>query len=311
MFVASIVLSKLFCLLYLYFFRIFARYIYRKQVELIANILIEYLKHNKRLVVPKLGAFIVKQPSGVIRFSELIRTDDGVLRSLLMAYGAKEIEACGMIDRFVFEVHHAISQGDIYVVEGFGEFTPGENNTIAFKHKIEPKTYGGRIKPPVETFEMEKLRMLRAMGRDIKSKPPVAHEEKPKTKRAKSTTEENISIVKPDAYLRGLKYDNEKKRRNDDRSENRGGGKRGVIVTILLLSLLSAAIVWGVWQWRGGITNNEVVVNYPTATIAPDTLLREDRDTLHRDTAAVESLDDISKDVSPSNSYLNPKFNKN
>ena len=127
----------------------------------------------------------------------------------------------------------------------------------------------------------------------------------------KSTTEENISIVKPDAYLRGLKYDNEKKRRNDDRSENRGGGKRGVIVTILLLSLLSAAIVWGVWQWRGGITNNDVDVNYPTATIAPDTLLREDRDTLHRDTAAVESLDDISKDVSPSNSYLNPKFNKN
>ena len=49
-------------------------------MKLITNILIEYLKHNRRLVVPKLGAFIVKQPSGVIRFSELIRTDDGVLR---------------------------------------------------------------------------------------------------------------------------------------------------------------------------------------------------------------------------------------
>ena len=53
-------------------------------MKLITNILSEYLKHNKRLVVPKLGAFIVKQPSGVIRFTELIRNDDGILRSLLM-----------------------------------------------------------------------------------------------------------------------------------------------------------------------------------------------------------------------------------
>ena len=54
-------------------------------MELLTNIIVEYLKHNKRLVVPRLGAFIVKQSNGVIVFSELMRNDDGVLHSLLTA----------------------------------------------------------------------------------------------------------------------------------------------------------------------------------------------------------------------------------
>ena len=66
-------------------------------MELLVNIIIEYLRHNKRLVVPKLGAFIVKQGGDNIVFSELMRTDDGVLRSLLMAYGMKELEASDRI----------------------------------------------------------------------------------------------------------------------------------------------------------------------------------------------------------------------
>ena len=281
-------------------------------MELITNILIEYLKHNKRLVVPKLGAFIVKQPSGIIRFSELIRTDDGFLRSLLMAYGAKEIEACSMIDRFVFDVHHTISQGKNYIVEEFGEFSPGENNTITFKHKIEPKTFGGKIKPPVETFEIEKMRMLRAMGRDITNKPPmVANVEKPKTKRKKTKTEENSSIVKPEAYLRGLKYDKDKKRRNDERSDNRGSGKRNWILTILLLIVLTATIVWGVWFWRGGVSVDNKEVNNTLPIAVSDTLYREATDSIPHDTTKVDIFDDKVKDVSPSNSYLNPKFNKN
>ena len=76
-------------------------------MKLLTNIIGEYLKHNKRLVVPKLGTFIVKAQGGAILFSDLMRNDDGVLRSLLMAYGMKELEANGLIDRLVFEVRHA------------------------------------------------------------------------------------------------------------------------------------------------------------------------------------------------------------
>ena len=43
----------------------------------------EFLRTHKRLVVPQLGAFIVKAPGGEILFSELFKRDDGVLRGLL------------------------------------------------------------------------------------------------------------------------------------------------------------------------------------------------------------------------------------
>lgn len=44
---------------------------------MIDSVIIEYLKHNRRLVVPKLGAFLVKEPDGAVVFSELLRGDDG------------------------------------------------------------------------------------------------------------------------------------------------------------------------------------------------------------------------------------------
>lgn len=300
-------------MLHLYFFRIFARYIYKSEVELITNILIEYLKHNKRLVVPKLGAFIVKQPSGIIRFSELMRSDDGVLRSLLTAYGAKEIEAMGMIDRLVFEIHHAIGQGNTFTIEGFGEFSPGDNNTITFKHFIEPKTFSGKIKPPVETFDAERDRVLRAMGREVTPRPKVDTAEKHKTtpeKREKKEVE-SASIVKPDAYLRGLNYDKANKgRRGDERGDGRRkGGTRTLVV--LLLILLAAGIVWGLWMWRGDIT--PATYNNDTATdIETDTLLDMEADsTLINNvdiTTAEEANENKTEDISSNNSYLNPQF---
>ncbi len=300
-------------MLHLYFFRIFARYIYRSEVELITNILIEYLKHNKRLVVPKLGAFIVKQPSGVIRFSELIRSDDGVLRSLLTAYGAKEIEAMGMIDRLVFEIHHAIGQGETFTIEGFGEFSPGENNTITFKHFIEPKTFGGKIKPPVETFDAERDRVLRAMGREVTPRPKVEPVEKRKatTEKREKKEVESASIVKPDAYLRGLNYDKANKgRRGDERGDGRRkGGARTLVV--LLLILLVAAIVWGIWMWRSDI-NTATYNNNTPADIEMETLHEMEADsTLINNVDATISEpanENKTEDISSNNSYLNPQF---
>ena len=39
----------------------------------------QYLGSHKRLVVPQLGTFIVKEPGVSIVFSELLKRDDGVL----------------------------------------------------------------------------------------------------------------------------------------------------------------------------------------------------------------------------------------
>ena len=99
---------------------------------MLIHTLIQYLESHRRLVVPQLGTFIVKEPGRSVVFSELLKRDDGVLRGLLRAEGMGELEAAGEIDRFVFEIRHAVEHGSEYRLEGFGVMKPGPNATIAF-----------------------------------------------------------------------------------------------------------------------------------------------------------------------------------
>ena len=170
-------------------------YLSYARVEIITNIIVEYLKHNKRLCVPKLGTFIVKQSSGSIVFSDLMRGDDGVLRSLLVAYGMGELEATGKIDRFVFEIRHAIGQNESFILEGLGEFRAGDNNTITFIHKLEPRVVGGNIKPPVEVFNIEKLKLQLSAAPQNSTEAGVKSEKRRKTK-AKAEEEKRIAAEK-------------------------------------------------------------------------------------------------------------------
>ena len=75
--------------------------------------------------------------SGERIFSGLLRTDDGVLSSLLKARGLNEMEAAITIDRFIFEVRHELEQ--------YGYCRLGEVGTL----RIEPETKALRLYPPV------------------------------------------------------------------------------------------------------------------------------------------------------------------
>ena len=72
---------------------------------MLIHTLIQYLESHRRLVVPQLGTFIVKEPGRSVVFSELLKRDDGVLRGLLRAEGMGELEAAGEIDRFIAFVY--------------------------------------------------------------------------------------------------------------------------------------------------------------------------------------------------------------
>lgn len=234
-------------------------------MELIVNIITGYLKHNKRLVVPQLGMFIVKQPDGAIIFSELMRNDDGVLRSLLVAYGLNELAANGMIDRLRFEIKHSIAEGQKYTIPNFGEFSAGDNGTIRFKQKREPQTFGGKIKPPIERFEEERLKLQRIQrirqqqsenitGHNTHRKlrtsqviaPPVSHHDE----------DDDLSLGKPDRYLKGLKYENRKGRNQEEESygshNKRGGGGKIAIIALILIAI--GVGIWFTWQWTQSST---------------------------------------------------------
>jgi len=101
----------------------------------ISQTISNYLAAHRRLVVPQLGTFIVKEADGTILFSELLRRDDGVLRGLLVAEGLNDLEAAGRIDRFVFEIRHAVQNGTPCPIEGLGVMRPGANGTIAFEQR--------------------------------------------------------------------------------------------------------------------------------------------------------------------------------
>ena len=106
-------------------------------MNIVAEVITEHLQTNRRLVVPNFGAFMVKE-SGERVFSDLLRTDDGVLTSLLRAKGLNEMEAAVMMDRFVFEVR--------YELEQYGYCRLGNVGTL----RIEPITKALRLYPPVQ-----------------------------------------------------------------------------------------------------------------------------------------------------------------
>lgn len=110
---------------------------------MIVELISKYLETHKRLVVPNLGTFIVKVPGESVLFSNLIKNDDGVLRSLLAANGVSEMEAAAAVDRFVFEVRFRLQNNGVCRLGGFGELRSGANETVIFVYSPATQGDGG------------------------------------------------------------------------------------------------------------------------------------------------------------------------
>jgi len=97
----------------------------------VIDVIVDYLRVNRRLVVPSFGTFVVKN-RGEVLFSELLKTDDGVLRGLLAAGGLSELECAGAIDRFIFDVRNALSEKGRFAIGGLGFLTTDGSGEIKF-----------------------------------------------------------------------------------------------------------------------------------------------------------------------------------
>lgn len=211
----------------------------------LSNIIVGYLESNKRLVIPQLGAFIVKEPGRTVIFSELLRRDDGVFRSLLVQNGMGELEAAGAIDRFVFDIRHALQHGGAFVIDGLGAMRYGKDNAIIFRHA-----------PAVSRRDLDALEQDASKNR--------------------STAEPEVSTsakVNPQKHLRGLQYTTRK--RPDDRSyayasRNRSGRvDKFVVLALLAAAIAVAAIVYGYMRER---QDEELRSSFehPAMTAAPE-----------------------------------------
>ncbi len=161
---------------------------------MLVDTLSQYLESHKRLVVPQLGAFIVKEPGRIVLFSELMKRDDGVLRGALCAAGQSEMEAAGEINRFVFEVRHAVEHDEEFLMEGFGVLKAGVNGTIAFVYQPRPVERSASSEPHVESGAP---RMPQCDPARIAATMKCAFDEPRVSSSAK---------MNPDPSVRGLRY---------------------------------------------------------------------------------------------------------
>lgn len=92
----------------------------------------EYLKHNKRIVIPEVGTLIRRTDvHGSIIFMPLARRDDGVLAGLItQALGINEEEARKSIEEFVALLTAESQTKTGYTIKGVGTFRRDESGAI-------------------------------------------------------------------------------------------------------------------------------------------------------------------------------------
>lgn len=195
--------------------------------------LTQYLESHKRLVVPQLGTFVVKEPGRSVLFSELLKRDDGVLRGLLRDEGIGELEAAGEIDRFVFEVRHAVEHGLEYPLEGFGVMKPGPNGTIAFVYEPRPEPEHA-VEKSARPSQLQPEKVAEAVKTAF-SEPRVS----PSVK------------MNPDPSVRGLRYGKPPKSTDTYTYVNRPPRRRAdrfIWIALIAAALAVAAIAFGLWR---------------------------------------------------------------
>lgn len=185
---------------------------------MLTGIITNYLTQHRRLVVPQLGTFVVKVPEGGVVFSELLRRDDGILRGLLVQQGGmNDLEAAGAIDRFVFEVRHALEHEGAYAIEGFGRLTLSPGGAIVFQAAPATPVAAGSVAGESAPEEGNKISSAAALhpASVAASAESVAPRVRSRSEAKASPviddgiSEPRISVSakrKPAPYVKGLQY---------------------------------------------------------------------------------------------------------
>ena len=261
---------------------------------MIVDIISKYLAKNKRLVIPNFGAFIVKQAGESILFSNLMKSDDGVLRGLIMAEGVSELEAAGAIGRFVFEVNYRLENDGVCLLGGFGELRSGANSTIGFKYdpsvvaeplvgeigsrkvKVEPQPEPIEVVVPAEPAKpIEKEQPKVEDDAELKVVPRQDEAENSRPRKITMDYEPRTvsSKMQPADYVKGLRYGKGRKvvtGREYSNSRKSVTSDMFIKLAIVAAVIATIALAYGLWNdWRASrfdepmIDNSEIYEQVP------------------------------------------------
>lgn len=273
----------------------------KKHYVVLIGIISQYLQTAKRLVVPQLGAFLVKEPHREILFSELIRRDDGTLRGLLVEAGMSELAAQGEIDRFVFEVRHAAKEGQEYIAEGLGCFSAGANSTIAFRY--DP-TIKRPVTPTVAEEPEERPAVVVVADAEPENQPerPLKVAEEPAVELVAEPVEESAEIavaphsekgedeelhlttsvkMNPAPYVKGLKSYGKPPKNTDaftyvDRPQRRKKVDTFLVIAIVAALIALGAIAYGYYHdWQERRAEEQSIEQLEALTAEPNVATEE------------------------------------
>lgn len=230
---------------------------------MIVELISKYLESNKRLVVPNLGAFIVKEAGRVVLFSNLIKSDDGVLRSLLVEAGVSELETAAALDRFVFEVNFRLESTGECLLDGFGVLKSGVNGTVSFVYQPAAKgeVLDGNVAPREDnTIAQPKAKVVeKPAEKVVESLPDSEDVQIDVVPRQKPAPRREVEVKRPqqreerrqrpqEDYTKGLRYGKGRKVvTGREGATSRKSSKSDLIMKIAIIAALLAigALVYG------------------------------------------------------------------
>lgn len=230
---------------------------------MIVELISKYLESNKRLVVPNLGAFIVKEAGRVVLFSNLIKGDDGVLRSLLVEAGVSELETAAALDRFVFEVNFRLESTGVCLLDGFGVLKSGVNGTVSFVYQpaakgevldgnVAPREDNTVAQPKVKVVEKPAEKVVESLPDSEDVQIDVVPRQKPAPRReveVKRPQQREERRQRPqEDYTKGLRYGKGRKVvTGREGATSRKSSKSDLIMKIAIIAALLAigALVYG------------------------------------------------------------------
>ena len=230
---------------------------------MIVELISKYLESNKRLVVPNLGAFIVKEAGRVVLFSNLIKGDDGVLRSLLVEAGVSELETAAALDRFVFEVNFRLESTGECLLDGFGVLKSGVNGTVSFVYQpaakgkvldgnVAPREDNAVTQPKVKVEEKPAEKVVESLPDSEDVQIDVVPRQKPAPRReveVKRPQQREERRQRPqEDYTKGLRYGKGRKVvTGREGATSRKSSKSDLIMKIAIIAALLAigALVYG------------------------------------------------------------------
>ncbi len=229
---------------------------------MIVELISKYLESNKRLVVPNLGAFIVKEAGRVVLFSNLIKGDDGVLRSLLVEAGVSELETAAALDRFVFEVNFRLESTGECLLDGFGVLKSGVNGTVSFVYQpaakgevldgnVAPREDNTVAQPKVKVVEKPAEKVVESLpdSEDVQIDVVPRQKPAPRVEEVKRPQQREERRQRPqEDYTKGLRYGKGRKVvTGREGATSRKSSKSDLIMKIAIIAALLAigALVYG------------------------------------------------------------------